>query len=744
MTGEPARAGESSVHVFGVRHHGPGSARSLARALAELAPDVVLLEAPADAQAVLGWVAHADLVPPVAVLATVVDQPERAVFLPFAAFSPEWVAMRWAHRAGVPVRAIDLPLAVSLAAASDPLELLGDAPPPDALRLLAAAAGDDDPERWWEDVVEHRGDGTAAFDAVAEAMSAVREGWVPPPSELRREAAMRQGIRRAMADGHQRIAVVCGAWHVPALAGPLGPARADAAVVRGLRRVKVSCTWVPWSHRRLAQDPHDGGLGYGAGVTSPGWYAHVFAHPGDDGVGRWFVHTASLLRSRGHLVSPDHVISGVRLADALASLRGRPRPGLAEVLDATGAVLGEGGTGPMALVRDELVVGDVLGEVPDDAPQAPLARDLVRQQRSLRMRPEALERVLELDLRTPLGRSRSHLLHRLLALGVPWGQPESGRGTAGTFRETWRLRWRPEHVVRLVARSALGTTVEAAAAANLREAADAATGLDEVVRVLERALLADLPVVIAPVSRSLATRAAGDPDLTRLLDALGPLARALRYGDVRATDTAALAEVLDGVVVRVVAGLVVACTGLDDGAAAAMADRLGVAQAALALVEHPSRHDQWPWALSRLGEDHRVHPMLQGRATRLLHDAGQLAPDAVAGRLGRALGPGSSTADAAWFVEGFLAGTGTVLLHDARLLGAVDEWLATMPAPAFDTTVVALRRTFGAFEPAERRRIGQVVAGRAGDAAPGVGTDVDPARLAAVLRTVRAMEGLAR
>lgn len=739
MTGELARA-----HVFGVRHHGPGSARSLARALADLAPDVVLVEAPADAEAVLGWVTHADLVPPVAVLATVVDQPERAVFLPFGAFSPEWVAMRWAHRAGVPVRAIDLPLAVSLAAADDPLELLSDAPPPDALRLLAAAAGDDDPERWWEDVVEHRGDGAAAFDAVAEAMGAVREGWVPPPSEQRREAAMRQGIRRAVADGHQRLAVVCGAWHVPALASPLGPARADAALLRGLRKVKVSCTWVPWSHRRLALDPHDGGPGYGAGVASPGWYAHVFAHPGDDGVGRWFVHTAALLRSRGHLVSPDHVISGVRLADALATLRGRPRPGLAEVLDATGAVLGEGGAGPMALVRDELVVGDVLGEVPDDAPQAPLARDLARQQRSLRLRPDAAERVLELDLRTPLGQGRSHLLHRLLALGVPWGRPEGGRGTAGTFRETWRLRWRPEHVVRLVALSALGTTIEAATAAHLREVADAATGLDEVVRVLEQALLADLPAVIAPVSRSLATRAAGDPDLTRLLDALGPLARALRYGDVRATDIAALADVFDGLVVRVVAGLVVACTALDDGAAAAMADRLGVAQAALALVEHPSRHDEWPRVLHRLGEHAGVHAMLQGRVTRLLHDAGQVPPDAVAGRLGRALGPGSTTADAAWFVEGFLAGSGTVLLHDTRLLGAVDEWLATLPAPAFDTTVVALRRTFGAFEAAERRRIGQLVAGRSDDTGPGIGADLDPVRVAAVLRTVRAMEGLAR
>ena len=39
--------------------------------------------------------------------------------------------------------------------------------------------------------------------------------------------------------------------------------------------------------------------GYGAGVRSPGWYAHVFNHPGEAGVSRWFVGAARLLRDRG-------------------------------------------------------------------------------------------------------------------------------------------------------------------------------------------------------------------------------------------------------------------------------------------------------------------------------------------------------------------------------------------------------------------------------------------------------------
>ena len=42
-----------STHLFGIRHHGPGSARSLRLALEALKPDIVLIEGPPDAQEVL-------------------------------------------------------------------------------------------------------------------------------------------------------------------------------------------------------------------------------------------------------------------------------------------------------------------------------------------------------------------------------------------------------------------------------------------------------------------------------------------------------------------------------------------------------------------------------------------------------------------------------------------------------------------------------------------------------------------
>lgn len=742
----PAMDQPPVVQVLGIRHHGPGSARSLVRVLDELQPTLVLVELPADCESALAWVGHAHLVPPVALLGYVVDRPSRAVFLPFAEFSPEWQAFTWAAQHAVPVRAIDLPLSMSLAdnASGDEAgELrLVDHPVGDPLAALAAAAGDPDPERWWDDVIEHRGDGVPAFDAIAEAMTTVRGGpdflslrVAGSLREAQREAHMRQALRRARLDGYERIAVVCGAWHVPALSEPFPAAAIDARTLRGFSKVKVGVSWVPWTNRRLAST-----TGYGAGVRSPGWYSHVFRHPGEPGISRWFVGAARLLRERGMSASPDHLIAAARTASALATLRLRPRPGLAEVLDAADTVMA-GSTG-LALIDRELIVGNAIGEVPDDAPQVPLARDLAAQQRRARLRPSADAQTVELDVRTPNGRARSVLLHRVCALGVPWGSVEQGRGSSGTFRETWALRWEPELTIRVIEQSAHGTTLSSAATHRMLEQASDTTALADLVQILEAALLADLPSVVQPVVERVEAQAAHHPDVVQVIDTLAPLARALRYGDVRGTDATSLRRVFDGLVVRVLAGTLMACRSLDDDAAAAMVERLAGVQAALALTDHPVRRGEWPAVLTLVAERSDVHGLVQGRATRLLHDSGTWNRAQIGNRVSRALSVGTTSATGASFVEGFVAGSGTVLVHDRELLDVIDSWVCSLAPDAFIAISPLLRRTFGSFEAAERRQLGMLLANQVVVAGDGFGADIDEQRAAAGLATVRQMLGV--
>ncbi|GGU83512.1 hypothetical protein GCM10010260_15310 [Streptomyces filipinensis] len=840
------KAHTSGPLLLGVRHHGPGSARAVRTALDAARPTAVLIEGPPEADALIQLAADPDLRPPVALLAHAVDEPGRSAFWPFAEFSPEWVAIRWAVEHDVPAHFIDLPATHTLAweekeepgeEKGEPREENGESQGEDReprgerreqkrgeseqqrgeggekaeagegqgsraddeqvrvdpLAVLAEAAGYDDPERWWEDVVEHRGPGErdpfAPFRALEDAMGALREryGAGGHSRDLVREAHMRLRLRAARKEFGDGTAVVCGAWHVPALRAKTTVA-ADRALLKGLPKVKADLTWVPWTHRRLARSS-----GYGAGIDSPGWYGHLF-HAPDRPVERWLTKVARLLREEDRIVSSAHVIEAVRLAETLAALRGRPLPGLTETTDAVRAVMGDGSDVPLALVHDRLVVGDVLGEVPESAPAVPLQRDLARQQRALRLKPEAMERELELDLRGDTDAGRSRLLHRLRLLGVGWGEPARSRGSTGTFRETWRLRWEPELSVRVAEAGGWGTTVLAAAQAKAAADATAARTLADVTALAEQCLLAGLPGALPVVMRVLADRAALDADVGHLAQALPALVRSLRYGDVRGTDTEALAGVAAGLAERIFVGLPPACAALDSDAAEEMRGHVDAVHTAVGLLTETltgaaagagvptgtdpsgsasSAHghgpaatgravgaagrgdlrDRWRAVLRTLSTRDSVAGVLRGRAVRLLLDEGELRSEEAARLMGLALSPGTPPADAAAWIEGFVGGGGGLLLvHDERLLGLVDSWLTGVPAEAFTDVLPLLRRTFAAYEPGVRRTLGELVrrgpgdraAGRAahGAVTPGFAPEADTARADAVLPVLRLLLGL--
>lgn len=738
------------VAVLGIRHHGPGSARSLLAALAELGPDQVLIEGPADADPLVGWAASPQMRPPVAILAYAPAEPRRAAFWPFASFSPEWQALTWAARHQVPVAFCDLPASHTLASeesAAPTPDLLTDPDEPDGaggadeprrvvrrdpLATLAAAAGYDDAERWWDDVVESRLDGSSPFPALLEAMAELRTALPETDprearSQARREAYMRRTIRAAVKAGRRRIAVVCGAWHAPVLTWPLPPASTDTATLRGLPRTKITTTWVPWTHQRLSY-----ASGYGAGITSPGWYHHLWSAP-DQPVTRWLTRVAGALRTRDLPVSSAAVIEAVRLAETLASLRRRPLAGLAEVSDATLAVLCDGDETALRFVTDELVVGQATGQVDPGVPTVPLEADLNATCRRLRLKREPGVKLHDLDLRKRIDQQRSVLFHRLRVLGLGWAAPaESEVAGRGTFRETWQSSWRPELALALIEAAGWGTTVQSAATAKLADVTAGGT-LVELTAAVERALLAELPDGLRRLLDALAQAAALDADAVHLMDALPALARAHRYGDVRGTDTSALAAVASTMVVRVCTGLAPAVLGLDTDAARQMRQRIDRVHHAIGLLTADGsaglgspaggstrdglrndglRNDwlrtDWLGTLTGLLDRGDVPAEITGRLVRVLFDAGRIADGPT--RVHRALSYGAAATDKAAWVDGFFADGALLLIHDVELRGLVDEWVAGLTDQEFTDVLPLVRRTFSTFSPPERRLIGERLA----------------------------------
>lgn len=729
--------------VLGVRHHGPGSARAVRGALTALDPDVVLIEGPPEADELAR---HVDaLTPPVAVLAHAPDKPGRAAFWPYADFSPEWQALRYATSAGRPARFIDLPAAASLAADEDQEENLSVAADP--LGWLSQAAGHDDPERWWEDVVEHRlgGDPLELFAAIGEAMTELRaaateDGWSPTERDSRREAAMRNGIRAAARAGHERIAVICGAWHVPALTR-LPSARADAEVLRGLPTVKTRATWVPWTSARLTH-----ASGYGAGVTAPGWYAHLWRAP-DLIAERWVVGAAALLRQADMPASTAAALEAVRLAEALAAVRDRALPGLSELTDAVRSVLCHGEDVPLALVTSKLVIGEELGEVPADVPVVPLQADFEAECKRLRFRPAAADKDVELDLRSERDRARSRLLHRLRLLQVPWGTLTSASGQ-GTFKEAWRLRWQPEYLVALIERARYGTTVQAAAGAVVTEQAANAEELPVITRLVEAVVLAELPDALIAVTGALESRSARTGDVQQLMIAVPPLARVLRYGNVRQTDAGVVRAVVDSLLIRVCAGLAAACASLDEDAATGMLAAIEAAQEAVTLVGSAEQVLAWRAAqrsVAELASSQGGTGLVAGRCVRLLLDAGEFTADQAGQRLSRALSARAVPAQAVRWIEGFLRGSGLLLLRDRVLWQLLDDWLCGLAGEAFDEVLPLLRRAFAQFPWPERRQMWGLVRTGQSSAVPSAlpSEDWDTQRIGKILPVLAAALGTA-
>ena len=125
--------------------------------------------------------------------------------------------------------------------------------------------------------------------ALREARDADRRTQALPPAgkhddlethEPVREAHMRREIRKAIKEGSTNIAVICGAWHAPVLEAialkEISASADDATLAQFKPRKGITseCTWIPWTYDRLAA-----ASGYGAGITSPGWYEHIWEHP---------------------------------------------------------------------------------------------------------------------------------------------------------------------------------------------------------------------------------------------------------------------------------------------------------------------------------------------------------------------------------------------------------------------------------------------------------------------------------
>jgi hypothetical protein len=380
-------------------------------------------------------------------------------------------------------------------------------------------------------------------------------------------------------------------------------------------------------------------------------------------------------------------------------------------MEATQSVLCFGNDVPMRVIHDKLIVGETLGTVPDSTPAVPVQLDLQKEQKRLRMPADAGDKLYDLDLRKENDLARSRLLHRLDLLGIPWGIQQSASGKSGTFHEIWSVRWLPDYSLKLIEAGRYGRTVLEAACGYAREESEATEDLPRLTQLLDKALLADLGSGVDALMQRVQNVAAVAGDITHLMDAIPSMVRVARYGNVRKTDVQAVEKVIAGLLARVCINISGACSSINDDAAQPMFSRINEVHSAVQLLQVEAHTKEWLDALNRLANGHGIHGLIAGRACRLLLEQHAIDTTEAARRFGLALSLAGAPNEAANWAEGFLRGSGLLLIHDEALWGVVDEWVCGLQPDQFTEILPLLRRTFTTFESAERRQMGERVAG---------------------------------
>jgi hypothetical protein len=734
------------VPVFGVRHLSPGGARHLLEYLDRIRPTAVLIEGPSDATDRIGDLVHPSTVPPVAVLAFTDEMPVRTALWPFAIYSPELQAMRWAAKNGAHCELIDLPSDAALALQDlrrrvdeardgriEAQEGEGEVEAGEAERSvyerIAELAGEHDYETYWERYYEHNAnpdtyrESILAFSGEMRSLSGERERAEQPEEHALnhvREAYMRRQILKAIEAGHdpEKIVVVCGAYHAAALENPTTGAMSDEELAAMPSR-SSKLTLMPYSYYRLSSLS-----GYGAGNNAPHyfqlmWEAMESGRPEE--LPRLYLSTAArVLRASGTHRSTAEVIEAVRLAEGLASLHGGSAPTLLELRDAAQTLFGRGELSVVAEALARVDIGTEIGSLAEGVSQTPLQDDLNRELKRLKLTKykTAVAVDLSLDLRENrrvssqeaafLDLNRSSLFHRLELLEIPFVRSRPAGGDQAVWAEDWIIQWTPEAEIRVVESTLLGETIEIACAHRLREKLEACTSIAEASALIGVSVRCGMTAQMEDGRRVLQALAADSRDVAQIASAAAELSRIITYGDIRRADTAPLVPLLEQLFYR-------GCLYLSDAANCSDEAAYGMVAAMGDLNRITHEHDEvvdvplWSAGLNELSERDDRNPKLSGFACALLLERGELDAEQCAAEVSRRLSPGiPSDLGAGWF-EGLSMRNRYALLSRISLWEQLNDYINSLDNDEFKRALVFLRRAFSSFSPHEKTMIAETL-----------------------------------
>lgn len=710
-------------NFFGIRHLSPAGAYYLRGFLNEKKPALVLVEGPSDFDDMLSDMVREETKPPIAVLAYTKEAPVRTVLYPFAEYSPEYQAIQWCHEHRVECHFIDMPSTAFLAERDcETQDADGEESRINAkgnvYEQLDKESGEDGHDTFWERVMEQAGSidayhlGANSFGANIRSLTEGKDSdW---QETALRESYMRQQIKNAVNSGTapEDIVVVTGSYHVEGLKSWQ---EQDTDLLQ-MPMVETSHTLMPYSYYRLSTR-----AGYGAGNKAPAYYALLW-----EGLNKgepmyaaysYLIKLAAYQRGKGNPVSSASVIEAVRLAGALAKLRGGNIASLRDLRDAAQTCIGEGSVSNIILATADTEIGTAIGALPDGVSRTSIQEDFYRKLKELKLEKyrDITAQDMMLDLRENrrvsseksafIDLHRSFFMHQLRVLKVSFAQQQTVNQDNATWSEHWVARWTPEAEIELVESALKGDTIDGAASFAMKERVENAAKMGEIAQVIEDACCCGMEKAVGYATAALQRMAVDAASVEELAKTAQRLSVVVQYGSIRRIDAKPLEPILKQLFYRACLIAESACV-CDDAASKAVITAMEQLNS-VELAHDFLDHGEWIKVLDSISERDDLNTKLSGFAAAILLERGSMSTEQLRTEVSRRLSKGiPADLGAGWF-EGLAMKNRYALIARLSLWESLNDYLLTLDDEEFKRALVFLRRAFADFSAAEKDQIAE-------------------------------------
>lgn len=691
------------AHIFGIRHLSPASSLHLCAFLEKVSPAYILIEGPSDCNSMIEDITQDQLQPPFAIMAYTTSSPIHSILYPYAKYSPEYVAMKWAKAHNVPCAFMDLPTSsfLSLETKEDKQDQEIDL--------------DMDANDQWERIFEHELNSDAFQEAVTLFAHHLRELKPADTFTLLREAYMKTTIQNLVAQGIQEddIAVVCGAFHIE---GIMQAAPMPSTQYEKIQKDISNTTLMPYSYFRLSSLS-----GYGAGNKAPAYYELLWDYAKEEHMEQCAYAYLSKLslyqREHGFNCSTAQVIEALQLAQSLAGMHQETLPSLQDLKDAAITCMGHGNQAELMEAFMACEIGTTMGYLPKGMSKTAIQNDFYTQLRTLKLeRFNSMNaNTLELDLRENtsvksqasafLDLRRSCFLHQLRFLNIPFCVLQPSSQQSADWKEIWELKWSSEAEITLIENSLYGESVEYATQFSIKQKLADANNMSECATFMEEAFLCGLQDSMSHALDAIQKLAIDSSSFEDIVKTTKRLSHIMRFGSLRRMENEVIEPLFHQLFYRAILLCVSSCA-CDDKVSHNIMECLKIINDLSIQHDHYMK-DEWINILQELSQKDDINQLLSGYATAILLERGLLMENEFQRIVFYHVSHGVPVDIAANWFEGFMMKNHYALIARSFIWKQLDDYIQGLDEDDFLRALLYLRRAFSTYSAKEKHEIAQ-------------------------------------